>query len=141
MPLNRGVFDHDFDLIKIHHREAWQEMGSRAELYKWKQSTTQTDDENLYDDVQTVGFETPVSILIVFDHDVTAEKMKKYGITEKPDAVIHTSIILLQDMNLVVTNRDRIKFEGLLYDVTSNDDPRNMGNRRLDYVLPVRLVQ
>lgn len=106
---------------------------------KWNQQQTTTAD--LFDEVTTNNFNPPVDIVAVVDTQITDEKMKVFGITERADAIVYTSVVLLKDKALVIDNRDRFRYEDRVYDIVSTMSKQDMGGHVLELKHACRLVE
>jgi hypothetical protein len=138
MPETRAVYNEDWELLKIQHREAFKMMTQPVVVKIWSRLNTVVDD--LYDEVVQESY-TTVSVDAMIEHNPTQELMKKYGITEKPDKMVWFSLVLLGDASITITNRCRVVLDDGEYDIIQQDDPMDMGHNKLELVCSLRKVQ
>jgi hypothetical protein len=134
----------DLTRLQLHHAEAFRSIASiqlPTEVLKWKPATSTTN--STFDDAKVLEFEDPITVPAIVNLDATKEKLKKLGIDENADGIIYLSypILRIDFDNLVVDNRDRIRRNGVDYDIISTDDPTEMGDNTFEIIYGLRRVQ
>lgn len=110
----------DLTFIKARNSELFLRGMPNLTVEKLDKNASQSDDaDDLYGESRVRAWSAPVTIRAFAQIDPEEDLLTRFGIQQKRDVVFWLSQQLLDEVSLTVETGDRIKYDGIYYEVMS----------------------
>jgi hypothetical protein len=144
MPDARFVRDPDFELVQLHHKEAWlmaAELNAVTFLkYDKERTVTEQRVDPVHEEVHSevpkfVGEDYGIAVAAVVDRTPKPQQLQRWGFDERTTMTLILCCKLLEEQQILVEHEDHFLVDGNRYKVSGITNPAPLDRRQLEIVI------